>query len=365
MRAEDKSKKGYRDMFIFVKTEILRVPADPRFQGGRMVKEYIAKRIIYALITLYVVTTLNFVFFQVLSPIDPITMYLGPRGGSIITPEKKQEMVARFGLNDSLSARYVRYTVNTFTFKFGFSLKTGLPVAYELSMRIGPTVLLGGLALVITPILGVLLGAMAASRRGSKIDLLAIAGGLFAWGVPSFFVQIIVLLVFGVILGWFPTVGFVDVPAPVWPSFEFIAQVAAHLALPLAALVVHGIGFFSLYTRNMMLDTFTEDYIVTARAKGLKERTVVYKHALRAVLPPVFTMFVIYLPSVLWFVMMAEIVFAWPGIGNWFFVAAIEGDFPTVQAIVFLFAIIIIVGNFVTDLLYMYLDPRIRVGRKG
>jgi len=325
---------------------------------------YIIKKIVYALITIYLILSLSFFLFQVMSPVDPLAMYLGGRGSSVqlANPEVRKALIIKFGLNKSLPERYARYMINTFTFNFGYSLRTQTPVAYELSRKIGPTLLLGGLALVVTALVGVSLGVLAATRRGGKVDVFTIGIGLLTWGVPSYFIQMLFLLVFSLILHWFPAKGMLFLPPPQFLSLDYITQVSYHIALPLITIVILGFGFFALYTRNMMLDTLTQDFIVTARAKGLKEITVVYKHALRATYPPILSMFVISIPMVFWLVIMAEIIFGWPGIGNWFLTSTMANDFSVVQAVVFLYSILILVGNLITDIIYVWADPRIRVG---
>jgi len=324
-------------------------------------KEYIFKRIVHTFITLYIIVSLTFIFLQVLSPVDPLTMYLG-RGAPMANPRIREEIIVRFGLNESIAQRYVKYIINTFTGNFGYSIKTQTPVIYELSRRIGPTLLLGGLSLIITALLGIGVGVLAATKRGSKLDLLVISSALITWGLPSFFVQLLFLIVFAVILQWFPAIGMLDTPPPPFLSFDYIIQVLYHMTLPLTTIVLLGFGFFALYTRNMMLDTLTQDFIVTARAKGLKERVVVRRYALKATLPPILSMFVLSIPTIWWLETMSEIIFAWPGIGRWFLESVLFNDYPVVQAIIFLYSILILGGNFITDIIYTWIDPRIRLG---
>ena len=151
------------------------------------------------------------------------------------------------------------------------------------------------------------------------------------------------------------------VPPPVEP-LRYMADVAWHLALPLGTLVLAGFGSWALYTRNILLDSLTQDYILTARAKGLSERTVLYKHAFRSTLPPIVTMVTLAVPGIVTGAIITEFVFSWPGIGQWYIAGLLNGDYPVVQAVLFIYTVLMVSANIVADLLSGVLDPRIRVG---
>jgi len=230
-------------------------------------------------------------------------------------------------------------------------------------------VLLLGSSLVATILVGVPMGILAASRRGSKVDVLTIGAGLFTWGVPIFFIQILFMLFFcyytkmayGVQI--FPVRGVYSSPPPSDP-LTFIADVAWHLALPLITLVVGAFGSWALYTRNLLLDALTQDYVVTARAKGLSERTVLYRHAFRSTLPPIVTMITLSVPGIVTGAMITEWIFTLPGVGRWYLNSLMAADYPVIQSVLFIFAVLVILANFIADLLYGVLDPRIRVGMR-
>jgi peptide/nickel transport system permease protein len=282
--------------------------------------------------------------------------------------EEKREMLRRlYGLDQSLEVRYLKYIQNMFTWQFGLSFKTQKPVSQEMSWRLVNTVLLLGSALICTIMVGIPIGILAASKRGSKVDVLAIGAGMFAWGVPTFFIQLLFILFFVYYLNrWlglqvFPAGGLHSFPAPEEP-LAFMADSAWHLALPLTSLVVAGFGAWALYTRNILLDALTQDYILTARAKGLTERTVLYRHAFRSSLPPIVTMVTLSVPGIMTGAVITESIFTWPGIGSWYIESLIGGDYPVIQAVVFIYAVLMVVANLVADLLYGVLDPRIRIG---
>lgn len=324
---------------------------------------YIVKRIVFAIFILYVIATINFLIFQVLSPVDPASVNMDPR----LSAEVRERMRVLFGLRDPLHIRYLRYLKNMFTWDFGYSFRSMRPVALDMSWRLMNTVLLLGSVLICTIMVGIPVGILAASRRGTKTDLIAIGSGIFTFGVPTFFIQLLCLLFFSyyfrVYFGFelFPPAGLTDVPPPEGP-IAYMANVAWHMAMPLFTLVISGFGAWSLYTRNILLDSLTQDYIVTARAKGLSERTVLYRHAFRSSLPPIVTIIALAVPGIVTGALITEQIFTWPGIGSWYISGLQEGDYPVVQAVMFIYAVLMIVANIVADLLYAVLDPRIRVG---
>lgn len=326
-------------------------------------REYLVKRIITSIFILFVVATLNFIIFQVVSPVSPEDTYFGKE----FTPEVREMLRQLYGLDEELHIRYLKYIKNMFTFNYGISFKTQRPVIEEMSWRLPATVLLLGSALVATILVGIPLGILAASRRGSKLDVLTIGSGLFTWGVPVFYIQLVFMLFlsyyamtyFGFPL--FPARGLYSSPPPNNP-FAFMADVAWHLAMPLMTLILASFGFWALYTRNVLLDALTQDYIITARAKGLSERTVLYRHAFRSTLPPIVTIIALSIPGIVGGAVITEWIFTIPGIGRWYLNSMLASDYPVVQAVLFTYAVLVIFCNFIADILYGVLDPRIRVG---
>lgn len=333
--------------------------------GESIVREYLVKRIVFALITLFTVASLNFLIFQVFSPYDPFTYIMDPN----FTPQMKAILTRQYGLDQPLNIRYIKYIQGMFTWNFGYSFYTRRPVIEQLTPLLANTILLLGSALVATVIVGIPLGILAASRRGSSLDVLTIGGGLFTWGVPIFFIQLLFMfffsyyikVTFGILL--FPVAGMNTVPPPEEP-LAYMADMAWHLSGPLITLVVASFGSWALYTRNLLLDALTQDYVVTARAKGLSERTVLYRHAFRSTLPPMVTMIALSVPTIVTGAMITEYIFSWPGIGRWYLNSLNNSDYPVVQAILFLYALLTILANITADILYGLLDPRIRVGMR-
>lgn len=326
-------------------------------------REYLVKRIVISIFVLWVVATLNFVIFQVISPIRPLASIVDPD----FTPEVQNRLLEIYGLLEPLHVRYAKYLRNMFTWNFGFSFRTLGPVVEELSWRLPTTILLLGSAMVATIIVGIPLGILAASRRGSRLDVLTIGAGLFTWGVPTFFIQLLFMLLFcyyayvAFHVTLFPIRGLYTIPPPTQP-LAYMADVAWHLALPVLTLVVGSFGSWALYTRNLLLDALTQDYVITARAKGLSERTVLYRHAFRSTLPPIVTMITLNVPGIVTGAMITEWIFTLPGVGRWYLNSLLAADYPVIQAVLFIFAVLVILANLIADLLYGVLDPRIRVG---
>jgi len=327
-------------------------------------RTYFVKRIVVAFLVLFVIASLNFVLFQIVAPIDPVSVIIDPN----MTPEQRAMLRHEFGLDQSYPVRYAIYLRNMFTWTFGLSFANRQPVSRELSWRLPNSILLLGTAQVVIIAVGIPLGIFAGSRRGSKTDISVIGAGLFAWGVPTFYIQLLFLLFFCYYLFvWFgfriPVGGIMSWPPPANPILQ-IADVAWHLTLPVLTLLVASFGGWALYTRNMIIDALTQDYITTARAKGLTERAVLYRHAFRSTLPPIVTMIAMAIPGVVTGAMITEYIFSLPGIGQWYLQSLLAGDYPVVQAVLFIYAVLMIMANLFSDLIYGVLDPRIRVGMR-
>lgn len=326
---------------------------------------YVVKRVVIGIIILFIIASLNFLIFQVIYAGDPTRTIINPN----FTLEQKQMLRAQYGLNDTLQTRYVKYITNMFTWNFGVSFSTMGPVNEEMGWRIRNTLLLLGTVMIGSILIGTAVGILAGSRRGSKTDVVAMALGLFADGVPAFFVQMIFLLFFSYLfVSWFgfqvfPSRGMMSVPTPTDP-LVLAADIGWHLAMPAITLIIVGIGGYALYVRNLIIDALTQDYVLTARAKGLGERAVLYRHAFRSTLPPIATMIALAIPGLITGAIITEYIFTWPGVGSWYIGALNSDNFPVIQAVLFIYAILTIACNLIADLLYGFLDPRVRVGMR-
>jgi len=259
--------------------------------------------------------------------------------------------------------QFVIYMKNMLSFDFGESFVSGRPVWSELSQRIPPTLLLFGLGLIISAVLGILFGALMAWRRGTKGELAGIILSLFFYSMPIFWFGLILLAVFAFQLGWFPLRGMLS-PGEHYEGLAYVADLLWHLTLPLITLTVLHLAGWLLLMRNSMLEVMGEDYITTAKAKGLTDRKVMYKHAARNAMLPVVTAIALSIGYVaIGGGVLTETIFAWPGMGQYLVYSTFARDYPAVQGAFFLLAIMVIFANLIADLLYAYLDPRVRLSR--
>ena len=278
-----------------------------------------------------------------LIPGDPARRYAG-----LEASQEDVEGVRRaLGLHEPLPVQYGRFLGRFVTGDLGRSLKTGRPVAEEIAARYGSTVLLASLAIASAVVLGSATGVVAAVWRRSAVDQAALLASLLGLSLPSFFLGLVLMLVFSVQLGWLPLAGNATWRHAVLP--------AVTLALPAAAVI-------SRMVRGSLVEVLEQDYIRTARSKGLTEWVVVNSHAVRNALIPVVTVVGLQLGYLLGGAVVTETVFSWPGIGRLIVQSIAARDFPVVQASVLLLAVTFVTINLVTDMLYAVLDPRIRPG---
>lgn len=335
-------------------------------------RTYILKRVLLGIFVLWLVATLNFVIFS-LQKGDPVRYMLDPT----MEPSAKEQLAIALGLRDPWPVKYLKYLRNMFSFGivypyFGTSmvLDKGEYIAHAMTPRLIITVMLLGSAMIGRIIVGVPIGIFAASKRGGKLDVSAVGISLFTWGVPTFFIQLLAILLFGQILR--DTYGikiFATTFMPTARSTEgliWYVQAAQQLLLPILILVFAGLGSWVLMTRSLLLDALTQDYVTTARAKGLSERTVLYKHAFRSILPPISTMITLAIPGIVTGAIITESIFGINGIGTWY-ISSLQynvADYGVAQAVLFIFATLVIICNLIADILYGILDPRIRVGMR-
>lgn len=316
---------------------------------------YILKRIGYNLIILLLIAVVNFVIFRLI-PADPVSLFIG---GRFLRPAQIAALKALYGVDKPIWEQFVRYIYSMYSFNFGYSFQTAAPVWDGISARMFPTLVLLGGSTVISIILGVLIGVVSAARRGGIFDAGVQALSLFTYALPAFWLGYLFLLVFYVRLQWFPGFGYIDANLQ-FGTLPYVTSLLWHATLPTLVLVLITIGGWALLMRNSLLEVMTEDYITTARAKGLPERTVLYKHATRNALLPVVTQVALTFGFILSGAVLTETVFTWNGLGTYIFNAVTHLDYPVLQAVFFLIAISVVVANFFADLVYGLLDPRIR-----
>jgi peptide/nickel transport system permease protein len=317
---------------------------------------YLARKLAILALTLLAVATFNFILFRVL-PGNPIQ--LQARAGNL-SPEAIQRLREIYGLDQPLISQYFIYLRDVFTGQFGTSITYQRPVIDIIAERMLNTLILLSAATVLVIVLGIGLGIVAAARRGSRIDSSVVVGALVFWSLPTFWTGLILIFIFGAFLNVLPVSGTstpgVDFTSPI----DSLADLARHLVLPTITLALVDIGQFVVITRSSLVDVLTEDYILTAKAKGLSRRQVVWRHGVRNALLPVVTTTALYVGLTIGGAIQVETVFSWPGMGALMYDAVLRRDYPILEATFFIFALVVIAANFVSDLLYQVLDPRVR-----
>lgn len=317
---------------------------------------YLARKVLQLVVLLFAVVAFNFLLFRVL-PGDPIRLYA--RSGRL-TPDVVAQLRAVFGLDKPVWEQFLIYLKGLLHGDLGFSYTYRRPVAQIVGERLVNTFVLLTAATILVTALGIVLGVWAASRRGSKVDSSTVISSLVTWSMPTFWTGMLLLFAFGVWFHVLPTSG-ISTPLATYSSpLGKVADVGRHLILPTITLVLVDIGQFVLITRSSLVDVLTEDFITTAKAKGMSKRRIVWGHAVRNGMLPVVTATALYVGIVVGGAIQVETVFSWPGMGELTYEAVLRRDYPVLEACFLLFAVTVIVANFLSDLLYRVLDPRVK-----
>lgn len=316
--------------------------------------KFTIRRIGQLIITLWAIATALFLVFRVM-PGDPTTYIVEP-GAS---PEIRARMTEQLGLNEPLHTQYLIYLNDLIYLDFGTSFHTKEPVRDILIRLLPNTIVLTLTALIIAYFFGILIGILAGWNRGSKLERTSIFIALIGRSTPTFWVGIIVLWIFGAWFSIIPMSGMSEARYDSTLQMVFTIDFFHHLIAPALVLAFYYIGFPLLLMRNNMLEVLSEDFIDVCRAKGLKERTIMIKHAARNALLPVVTAGAIAVGYAVGGSVLIETVFAWPGLGREMVAAVLRRDFPVAQGTFVILAASVIFMNFVADLMYSYLDPRV------
>jgi peptide/nickel transport system permease protein len=350
-------------------------------------RSFIIKRIIYSFVLVIAIIMLNFLIFK-LMPGDPTAflMQAWSRESPEVRKQQQKLLQQMWGLNDPIYIQLVKYIRNLLTWNFGITIETKQPISVVMAQRVPYTLLLLGGATVVSIILGILLGLLAIQRRGGLFDGGAVTGSLIVGSLPTFWIGLMLLLIFYSDLHWFP----IHAAQPIWignyptplshtssvssgalsislslnilDAIRLVWGYLDHVFLPMLTLVIFSVGGWLLLTRATMLETITEDYVTTARAKGLKEQTVLYRHALKNASLPLITSAALSFGFVLSGAIITETVFTYPGLGSWIWEAIQSLDYPILMAVFYVISLCVVVANIVADLLYGVIDPRIKYG---
>lgn len=305
--------------------------------------------------TLFFTLVVNFFLFRVVNdnPVD--TLYRGRN----LSETQEAALAERFGVNDSLGVQFVKYLRQTFSGDLGISFKSGRPVTEEIAGAFWPTVWLVGIATLAATVIGILIGIYSAWRRGSAFDVGATTFSMFTYAVPDFWLGMLLLATLSVRFDLFPTGGFEDAGSNL-TGFAAFADQAHHIVLPALTLALAYLGEYAIIMRASVLDTVREDYLQLARAKGLRDAQVRWRHAVPNALLPVVSLAALNFGYVLSGAVAVESIFSWPGLGRETFAAIRGPDFPMLQGLFLLLSGAVIFANLIVDLLYGYLDPRVR-----
>lgn len=332
--------------------------------------KYVIRRFLEALPVLFGVSVLVFMLLHLI-PGDPAVVILGERA----TPERVEEVRDQLGLNRPLYEQYFIWIGNALQGDFGKTINGKIPVTDELKDRFPATIELAVSALFLAVLFGVPIGVISAVRRNSIVDTLSMFGALFGVSIPIFVLGLLLIFFVGVKWDLLPFIGRLDrgielreitglhvVDSILTGNTKALQNALEHLALPAFALSTIPLSIIARITRSAMLEVLNQDYIRTARAKGLRQYKVVMVHAFRNAMLPIITIIGLQLGALLSGAVLTETIFSWPGIGKWLFDSIGRRDYPIIQATTLLIATIYVGVNLGVDLLYALIDPRIRYG---
>lgn len=317
--------------------------------------KYLLKKLSHAIITIFFVIVFNYVLFRLL-PGDPVRMLSrNPK----ITPEALESIKRLFGLDLPWYKQFFVYINNLFHGNLGMSFTFKVPVTTVMSARLWPTLVLLVTSEIFSVLIGLIVGTVAAWKRGKKADLGAMGFSLIMYSMPTFWLGMLMVAIFSVQLHLYPTGGMLT-PGMSYADFgAAFSDFARHLFLPLAVLVLNYIAEYAITMRNTMTDILSEDYITTAKAKGFSNPYILRRHALPNAMLPVTTIVMMNLGYVVAGSIEVETIFSWPGLGRLMYEAIFMRDYPLLQGVFLLVTICVVVANFLADITYVYLDPRV------
>ena len=329
-------------------------------------RRFVVRKSIYLAITLFAILATNFFLFRVM-PGDPVSAFI-QRGPN---EDARQKLMEAFHLNESIPSQFYHYLIDVFRLDFGITYSTvgGSEVTAVIAPRLFNTLTLMILGTTLAIFLGVRLGRFVAWRRGTAADTLGMAFTLTFYTMPTFILALALVMLFGGRLDWFPLAGaygelpFFDNP-PRYVDMNLFEKMVSrfyHLILPSLAFAIQWMADFTLIMRNSLTDVLTEDYILTAKAKGLSDEAILKDHAMRNALLPVVTVIAITIGWVVGGEIMVELIFSFEGIGQLTWDAVDNRDFPLLQALFLIIAVGVLIANLIADIVYTYLDPRVEI----
>jgi peptide/nickel transport system permease protein len=316
---------------------------------------FLLRRIIHAGILVFVTFTVTF-FIIHLAPGDPLTRYYSPD----IDPGAMDTVRHQLGLDDPLPVQFAKTLGSYARGDFGLSLSSHRPVSDIVGEAIPRTIQLTGLALLLQVLLGLGLGMLSAARRRGAIDKVLSSLFLFFYSLPSFYLAFILIAFFSLKLEWFPSASMSTLEVQGAGVLAILGDRLWHLTLPVSVLALGSTAAFARYARGSLLDVTGQEFVRTARAKGLAESAIMWKHVFKNALPPILTVVGLSIPFLLGGAVVVEKIFAWPGMGTLLVDSIYARDYPVVLAVNLIAAAMVVVGNLLADLAYLWVDPRIK-----
>ena len=317
----------------------------------------IGRKLGVAMLYALVIAMINFLLLQ-LVPGDLADVIAGEAGAA--TPEYMESLRKRFGLDQPVVVQLWRYIVQLVQLDLGFSFRHNMPVSDLILERLGPTLLLMSVSLCLAIFVGVVLGVLSTRKVNGLLDSTIAVLALVAFATPLFWSGLMAIVLFSAKLGWLPSGGFETIGSNLTGAARAM-DVARHMVMPVFALFLFFTAAYTRLMRASMLEVLNQDYVTTARAKGLSERTVVFKHALRNALLPIVTMIGLQMSALIGGSVLVETVFGWPGLGRLAFEAVFQRDLNVLLGILFVSSLVVLAANILVDLAYVLLDPRIEM----
>jgi len=317
-------------------------------------RRYLLRKVLHAAGTLLFVLSFNFILFRAIG--DPVKLLT--RSSLHLDPQEQQALRAEFGIDDPLPQQFINYLGDSLRGEFGYSFISGRPVIESITEKIWPTTLLVGISTILSAIIGIMIGIKGAWRRGSAFDTTSLFGSLTLYSMPEGWLGMILLITFAGALGWFPVGGIES--SDRLTGFAHLVDLAKHLVLPVLTLTLGYIGEFAIIMRSSLLEVMGEEFVQTARAKGVRDKDVRRRHAVPNALLPTFTLAFYSIGFILGGAVLIEQVFSYPGLGELTYRAIDSNDYPVIQAVFLLSSTAVILFNLLADVLYGYLDPRVK-----
>ena len=324
------------------------------------------KRLSYTVVLVFMIIVVNWLIFEAIPGQNGAQALITASPRLAADPLAQERLCEQWDCHASLVGQFIAYVRHMLTFQFGESYQNGQSISTQIITqgRLVNTLWLLGVSLILSIIIGVVLGVVSSYERASVVDSLNVSSSIATTALPTFWVGLLLILVFAIGLGWFPSGG---LQPAAWtvpgnlpnPLTQLLVRIQ-FFTLPLVTLTLISYGSFVLLTRATMMEVLTEDYVLTAKAKGLPQRVILFRHAFKNASLPVLTASALTFGGILAGAVITETVFAWPGLGFWLFQAVEEKDFPVMQAMFYLISLTVIAANFISDVLYGIVDPRIR-----